>query len=98
MTRTALELAHPSPNFHTTGAGGRLIHVRFNVHQARKHGVSSGLESGFQLEVRWLRSRELPLGHRSLLTSFNTRFTDISYTTYILYSKWVKISRPLNLV
>ncbi|GBL76419.1 hypothetical protein AVEN_53191-1 [Araneus ventricosus] len=34
MTRTAPELANPSPNFHITPAEGRSIHDRFNVHQA----------------------------------------------------------------
>ncbi|GBM35969.1 hypothetical protein AVEN_201683-1 [Araneus ventricosus] len=40
MTRTTSEL-EPSPIFRTTPAGGHLIHMIFNVHQAHKYGESS---------------------------------------------------------
>ncbi|GBM31699.1 hypothetical protein AVEN_45625-1 [Araneus ventricosus] len=54
-----LDLAPPSPSFHTTSAGGRLIHeVGLSVQQDHMHGGSSG-ESGFEPGTLQPRSRDL---------------------------------------
>ncbi|GBM20657.1 hypothetical protein AVEN_230243-1 [Araneus ventricosus] len=63
MTRTAPGLAHPSSNFRTTLAGGRLPHnIRFNVHQSHMRGGSS-VESGFELEPSVPEAQTLPLSY-----------------------------------
>ncbi|GBN56744.1 hypothetical protein AVEN_273580-1 [Araneus ventricosus] len=61
MTRTTHELAPPPPKFRTTPTKGCLTHdVRFNAHQAHKHGGSS-VESGFEPGALRLRSRDLTI-------------------------------------
>ncbi|GBN02243.1 hypothetical protein AVEN_116428-1 [Araneus ventricosus] len=52
------ELALPSPNFRSISAGGNLTLLRFNMHQAHKHGGYSA-ESRLEPEALRLGSRDL---------------------------------------
>ncbi|GBO12639.1 hypothetical protein AVEN_114526-1 [Araneus ventricosus] len=56
MTRKKFQLTPPSPNFRATLEGE--YPVRFNVHQAHRHGGSL-VESGFEPGSRLFRNRHL---------------------------------------
>ncbi|GBO32705.1 hypothetical protein AVEN_28843-1 [Araneus ventricosus] len=63
MAKSTPELAPPTPNFHATPEGGRLTHVRFNVHQAHKHDGSS-VESSLEPRPSGSKVKVFPQGHR----------------------------------
>ncbi|GBN16574.1 hypothetical protein AVEN_256054-1 [Araneus ventricosus] len=65
-TRTTSELASSSPNFCITPDGGRLIHVRFSVHRAHKHGGFL-VDRVSNLEPYGCEAKTLSLGHRGFL-------------------------------
>ncbi|GBM77991.1 hypothetical protein AVEN_105454-1 [Araneus ventricosus] len=63
MTRATPELAPHSPNFRTTLAGGRLIHVIFNVQQAPNTRQKF---SGIRFQTWSSVDETLELGQRGL--------------------------------
>ncbi|GBN30450.1 hypothetical protein AVEN_255441-1 [Araneus ventricosus] len=58
MTRTTPELAHPSPNFHSTLTGGRLATTYDLTRNIPIYGGSS-VESGFEPGTVRPQSRDL---------------------------------------
>ncbi|GBN26472.1 hypothetical protein AVEN_180391-1 [Araneus ventricosus] len=66
MTRVTREQAHPSPNFLTTRAGGRLTpYVRFIVQQAR-YTADFQWNQVSSLELSGSEADTFPLDHRGL--------------------------------
>ncbi|GBN04941.1 hypothetical protein AVEN_3589-1 [Araneus ventricosus] len=86
MTRTTPELALPSPSFHATPTGRRLVTTydltcnRLHTRPAILYNISmllgSAMELGFEPGALWPQIRDLNTGHRGLCESQrNTIYT-----------------------
>ncbi|GFV01031.1 hypothetical protein TNCV_1009521 [Trichonephila clavipes] len=89
VIRTTPELAHSSPNFHTTPTRGRLSLDIFNVHQAPLHGRSSailGSSSRHGDDESITLTTMLPRPHNAVVSEVKSLLDAIQEMPFILFN------------